>query len=96
MPGPQGAPGPSTGPAGGALAGSYPNPGLAPGAVGTAALATLPGARAKKGASDQTLNTGSATDVDLATEEYDTGALYSPARTRWSSQSPGRISSTET
>ena len=45
--GPQGVPGPATGPAGGALTGSYPNPGLAGGAVGTsnfAAGATAPNA----------------------------------------------------
>lgn len=36
--GAQGPPGPSTGPAGGALTGSYPNPGLAPGAVTAAAI----------------------------------------------------------
>jgi hypothetical protein len=37
--GPEGKPGPDAGPAGGALSGSYPNPSLAAGAVGTASFA---------------------------------------------------------
>jgi len=65
-------------PAGGALAGTYPNPTLAAGAVGTAAFGVLPALEATSGG-DQTIANGTVTVLALPNESYDTANLHDPA-----------------
>jgi hypothetical protein len=86
--GPRGLPGPKGDPgsdatlqgvaAGGALAGSYPNPSLAPGAVQPAALAVMPAAIVTTGAGVAVANQNGRT-VPFDTEESDTAGLHDPA-----------------
>ena len=76
--GDQGEPGPIAGtPAGGALSGTYPSPGLAEGAVGPANLGALPGARAAT-ATAQTIPAGPLTAIALDIEQHDTGNVWNP------------------
>lgn len=57
-PGIQGPPGPSTGPAGGDLAGSYPNPAIGAGKVTPSKIGNLPAARAARTCDTNPLVTG--------------------------------------
>ena len=84
--GPAGPTGPATGPAGGALTGNYPDPGLANGAVGTAQLAQLPAARIRRTSDTQVIpnatTAAGATQVefpDATAEQYDIGDLFDQA-----------------
>jgi hypothetical protein len=82
--GPQGPPGPAgpaEGPAGGVLTGTYPNPGLADGVVGTSKLAQLPAARLRVTSEDQMIPSGPPTPVqflDANSEQYDIGGMFNP------------------
>lgn len=62
--------------AGGDLAGSFPSPNLAAGAVGTGDFGTLPAARAFNSASVN-LVSGAPTDLTLNSERFDTADLHS-------------------
>ena len=91
-PGPQGLQGPagpSTGPAGGALAGTYPNPQIGPGAVGAAEIADfsigpskfafdMPHVRATA-TGNQTIPNATDTVLAFNSERYDTGTLHDNA-----------------
>jgi hypothetical protein len=81
-PGPPGPPGSDAvfvgTPAGGALAGTYPNPTLAAGAVGTQAFGILPALEVNSGG-DQTIASGTVTVLALPNEAYDTANLHDPA-----------------
>jgi hypothetical protein len=71
--------GPSTGPAGGALSGTFPNPGLAAGAITSTnvfATGVIPAARVKH-TSTEAINGGNLT-VSWQQEELDTANLFSP------------------
>jgi len=70
--GPKGDPGPATGPAGGALSGSYPNPGIADGAVTPSKLSPIEAWHVVGAAGEPSLNAGWA----------DAGAPYAPAAFR--------------
>jgi hypothetical protein len=80
--GPQAPPGPAEGPAGGVLTGTYPNPGLADGVVGTSKLAQLPAARLRVTSEDQMIPSGPPTPIrflDAGSVQYDIGGMFNPA-----------------
>jgi len=77
--GPVGPVGPATGPAGGALQGSYPNPSLAAGAVHPGNLAGVPAARLTNSRDQPWVNQLSVTPVSFDTELYDTAGMHDGA-----------------
>lgn len=82
-----GPPGPSTGPAGGDLAGSYPNPTLRPGSVTPDVTGTVPAVRVQLSNFQSIANDGSGdlanpadyTPVSYNNEIYDTANMFDPA-----------------
>jgi hypothetical protein len=74
--GAKGDPGPSTGPAGGDLTGTYPNPAIKDGAVGTSKFGTIPGVRATNSANETIMN-GSTTALTFDTNDYDNSSMHS-------------------
>jgi hypothetical protein len=80
--GPRGATGPvgpATGPAGGALAGSYPNPSLAAGAVHPGNLGGVPTARLTNSADQPWPNQLVVTPVSFDTELFDNAGMHDAA-----------------
>ena len=73
--GDKGEPGPSTGPAGGDLAGSYPNPAIASGAVSPAKLGGFPAARAFD-SNGQSIPHSTVTILGFDSETFDTASLH--------------------
>jgi hypothetical protein len=78
--GPTGPVGPATGPAGGALAGSYPNPALAPGAVHPGNLGGVPTARLTNAADQAWPDQLVVTPVSFDTEVFDTADMHATDR----------------
>lgn len=77
--GPRGEPGPATGAAGGALSGTYPNPGLADGAVTPAKLSGVPAVRVSVGA-DQSVPDNGDLQIPFDNESYDTAGMHDPGQ----------------
>jgi hypothetical protein len=77
--GDKGDPGPATGPAGGDLTGSYPNPQIGSGKVTPAKISGIPAARITRGSSNQTIQTDLLTFVEFDSEVFDTAGLFDPA-----------------
>lgn len=76
--GPQGAKGdagPSTGPAGGDLAGSYPNPEIRAGAVGTSEIGAIPAFRASMSI-NQAVTTNAVAELACNVEQFDIGGMH--------------------
>ena len=76
--GPKGDPGPAgpaSGPAGGDLTGSYPNPTIANGAVTPSKIGTLPAVRVRHDAS-QAINNSIGTLLKLGVEDFDTHNMH--------------------
>ena len=77
--GAQGAPGSLTGAASGALTGNYPNPSIAPGAIGTTELSnSIPTAHVTHSA-DQLVANGASMVLAFDTERYDTAGMHNPS-----------------
>jgi hypothetical protein len=77
--GDKGDPGPATGPAGGDLTGSYPNPQIGSGKVTPAKISGIPAARVTRGSSNQTIPNNSLTYVQFDSAVFDTAGLFDPA-----------------
>jgi hypothetical protein len=77
--GDKGDPGPATGPAGGDLTGSYPDPQIGSGKVTPAKISGIPAARITRGSSNQTIASASSTYVQFDSEVFDTAGLFDPA-----------------
>jgi hypothetical protein len=67
-----------SGPAGGALTGNYPSPGLAPGIVGTTNFGRIPAAHVTQ-TSGQSIPDGVSTTLAFDAERYDTAAMHDNA-----------------
>jgi hypothetical protein len=67
--------GPAEGPAGGALTGSYPNPGLAAGIVAPSNFATIPSVRVRR-TIDQSIADNTNTTIQFNSEAFDTAAMH--------------------
>ena len=74
--GPAGATGPATGPAGGDLTGSYPNPAVKDGAITPAKTGSFPGARVETPSTGSVPN-GAYQPVTFTTVQFDVGGVFS-------------------